>query len=158
MNGLPNPDVIPPIREEVDEDDLRQIIYVLPTDPRTNRVMLTTSLKDEDDKWALPKCDSDSHENQDADVHRETYEQTGVRGQIVGLVGSFYECSKKTGKPKSHIKVYELQIDELIKKWPGKKKRDRRWFTLEEALSIFYEKPYLVQSFRMTTLVNELKK
>lgn len=54
----------------------------------------------------------------------------GVRGQIVGLVGSFYECSKK-GKPKSHIKVYELQIDELIKKWPGRKKRDRRWVSLK---------------------------
>lgn len=49
-----------------------------------------------------------------------------MRGQIIGLVGSFYECNNK-GKPKSHIKVYELQIDELIKKWPGKKKRERRW-------------------------------
>ena len=52
--------------------------------------------------------------------------QAGVRGQIVGLVGSFYECGKK-GKPKSHIKIYELQIDELFKKWPNKKKRERRW-------------------------------
>lgn len=50
----------------------------------------------------------------------------GVRGQVIGCVGSFYECGKK-GKPKSHIKVYELQIDELIKKWPGKKKKNRSW-------------------------------
>ncbi|KAG2228606.1 hypothetical protein INT48_003836 [Thamnidium elegans] len=147
---------IPTLVDEVDEDELRQIIYVLPTDPRTNRVMLTSSLKGEDEDWVLAKCEAESHENQDADVHRETYEQVGVRGQIVGLVGSFYECSKK-GKPKSHIKVYELQIDELIKKWPGRKKRDRRWFTLEEVLNIVSEKPYLVQSFQMTTLVNELR-
>lgn len=52
--------------------------------------------------------------------------KAGVRGQIVGLVGSFYECGKK-GKPKSHIKIYELQIDELFKKWPDKKRRERRW-------------------------------
>lgn len=92
----------------------------------------------------------ESHENQEPEVHREVYEQgnldfhllrtrgclllnmkpyiakAGVRGQIVGLVGSFYECGKK-GKPKSHIKIYELQIDELFKKWPDKKRRERRW-------------------------------
>jgi uncharacterized membrane protein len=55
--------------------------------------MLTSSLKDDDDKWVLvkfililimimlfmyflkAKCEVESHEHQEADVHRETYEQ-----------------------------------------------------------------------------------
>ncbi|KAG2200935.1 hypothetical protein INT47_003170 [Mucor saturninus] len=153
MSNEPDQHEPRPSFDDIDEDDLRQIVYILPTDPRTKRVMFTASLKDEEKKWVPAKCDVDSYINQEADVHRETYEQVGVRGQIVGLVGSFYECSKK-GRPKSHIKIYELQIDELIKKWPARKKRDRRWFTLEEALSIVANKPYLTQSFEMTTLVN----
>lgn len=136
---------------EIDESELKQIIYGLPIDPRANRIMLTCSSKDEDDEWALPKSEVESHENQEVDVHREVYEQAGVRGQVIGCVGSFYECGKK-GKPKSHIKVYELQIDELIKKWPGKKKKNRSWFTYDEVLTVVADKPYLIESLKMSSL------
>ncbi|CAO3645701.1 unnamed protein product [Mucor hiemalis] len=115
--------------------------------------MLTAGIKNDIEKWELAKCEAESHENQEADVHREVYEQVGVRGEIIGLVGSFYKCNDK-GRPKSHIKIYELQINELIKKWPARKKRDRRWFNLEEVSSIMSHKPYLLQSFQMTTLMN----
>jgi hypothetical protein len=70
--------------------------------------------------------------------------KAGVRGQVIGCVGSFYECGKK-GKPKAHIKVYELQIDELIKKWPGKKKRNRSWVSdINLQYSAFSDSFYLV--------------
>lgn len=142
-----------PATEVIDEDELKQIIYILPVDPRTNRIMLTAGLKDDVEKWELAKCEVESHENQEADVHREVYEQVGVRGEIIGLCGSFYKCNN-LGKPKTHIKIYEFQINELIKKWPLRKKRDRRWFNLEEVSSIMSHKPYLLQSFQMTTLMN----
>ncbi|KAG2213734.1 hypothetical protein INT46_009882 [Mucor plumbeus] len=142
-----------PVFLDIDEDELKQVIYGLPIDPRTNRIMLTSAKDKEQQKWVLPKCEVNSHENQEADVYRETYEQAGVRGQIVGLVGSFYECGKK-GKPKSHIKIYELQIDELFKKWPDKKKRERRWFSYQEVLEILANKPYLIESLQQTSFAN----
>ncbi|CAO0794637.1 unnamed protein product [Mucor circinelloides] len=142
-----------PVFLDIDEDELKQVIYGLPIDPRSNRIMLTSIKDKEQEKWVLPKCEVESHENQEADVHREVYEQAGVRGQIVGLVGSFYECGKK-GKPKSHIKIYELQIDELFKKWPEKKRRERRWFSYQEVLEILGNKPYLIESLQETCFAN----
>ncbi|KAI9469773.1 MAG: hypothetical protein EXX96DRAFT_381006 [Benjaminiella poitrasii] len=142
-----------PQSEPINEDELKQIIYCLPIDPRTNRVILTSLLnKEKEGKWVLPKCEVNSHERQEAEVLRETYEQAGVRGQVIGVVGSFYECSKNGQKLKTHIKVYELQVDEMFKKWPEKKRRDRRWFTLEEVLGIVAKKPYLIQSIRESSL------
>ncbi|KAI7902097.1 uncharacterized protein BX663DRAFT_511731 [Cokeromyces recurvatus] len=114
--------------------------------------MLTSLINKEEEKWALPKCEVDSYTHQEADVHRETYEEAGVKGQIIGVVGSFYESDKSGQKIKAHIRVYELQVDEIFKKWPEKKKRDRRWFSLEEILSIFAKKPFLIQSIRMSSL------
>ncbi|KAF1803669.1 hypothetical protein V8B55DRAFT_1507427 [Mucor lusitanicus] len=142
-----------PVFLDIDEDELKQVIYGLPIDPRSNRIMLTSMKDKEQEKWVLPKCEVESHENQEPEVHREVYEQAGVRGQIVGLVGSFYECGKK-GKPKSHIKIYELQIDELFKKWPDKKRRERRWFSYQEVLELLANKPYLIESLQQTCFAN----
>ncbi|KAI8637648.1 hypothetical protein BD408DRAFT_424180 [Parasitella parasitica] len=142
-----------PLFLDVNEDELKQIIYGLPIDHRTNRIMLISKKDKEKEKWVLPKSEVDSHENQEADVIREIYEQVGVRGQIVGLVGSFYESGKK-GKPKSHIKVYELRIDELFKKWPQKKEKDRRWFSYQEVSKILDNKPYLIEALQQTCFAN----
>lgn len=56
----------------------------------------------------------------------QTVPVAGVRGRITRYVGNYYEYTKK-GSAKTRFWVYELEIQEILKKWPEKKKRERRW-------------------------------
>jgi hypothetical protein len=50
----------------------------------------------------------------------------GVRGNITRHIGTFVETTKK-GNVKAKHWIYEMLITEILKKWPEKKKRERRW-------------------------------
>jgi hypothetical protein len=45
---------------------------------------------------------------------------------MIGYVGEVVECDENN-QPKIHHLFYELQIDEIAKKWPWKKEKHRRW-------------------------------
>lgn len=59
----------------------------------------------------------------------------GVRGTITRQLGTFVETTKK-GNVKAHHWIYEMHINEIMKKWPEKKKRERRWVGLVCLLTI----------------------
>jgi hypothetical protein len=60
------------------------------------------------------------------------FSQAGVRGTITRQIGTFVETTKK-GTAKAHHCIFEMHINEIMKKWPEKKKRERRW------VSVLYE-------------------
>jgi hypothetical protein len=49
-----------------------------------------------------------------------------------------------------------MDIASVEKKFPEKKKRERRWFTFEEALVVSQDLPYLHQALCASSLANQL--
>ena len=45
-----------------------------------------------------------------------------------------------------------MEIEEIAKKFPEKKKRDRRWFTLEESLQVTKDHPYIQEALMKSSL------
>ncbi|KAG2188865.1 hypothetical protein INT44_004005 [Umbelopsis vinacea] len=133
-----------------DEDNVRQVAGCIPIDLRTNRVLLITSSKHEG-VWVLPKGGWENDETQAQAAARETWEEAGVRGTIARQIGTFVETTKK-GTAKAHHCIFEMHINEILKKWPEKKKRERRWFTFDEALIVTASKPYMQEALRSSSL------
>jgi hypothetical protein len=81
---------------------------------------------------------------------RETWEEAGIKGHITCQLGVFVERSKK--KIRAHHWIYEFEISEIVKKYPERKKRDRRWFTYEEALLATQNNDYIQEAIRMSSI------
>lgn len=45
-----------------------------------------------------------------------------------------------------------MEIYEIVKKFPERKKRDRRWFTYEEAMLATQNNPYIQEAIRVSIL------
>ncbi|KAG0749557.1 hypothetical protein G6F57_003375 [Rhizopus arrhizus] len=135
----------------VDENDVRQVAGCLPLDIKNHRVLLISSRK-KNNAWVLPKGGWESDETQQHAAQRETWEEAGIKGTIVKQLGVFEERTKKKGKLKAHHWIFEMHIDEVVKKFPERKKRERRWFTLEEALIVTKKHRYIQEALLCSSL------
>ncbi|KAG0170179.1 hypothetical protein DFQ28_002244 [Apophysomyces sp. BC1034] len=136
-------------QDMVDDNNIRQVAGCLPIDPVNKRFLLISSRKNVN-TWVLPKGGWETNETQEQAALRETWEEAGIKGNITRHVGVFAEKTKK-GKVKAHHWIYELEIQEVVKKFPEKKKRERRWFTYDEAL-LATRAPYIHEAIRMSSL------
>ncbi|KAI8876360.1 hypothetical protein K501DRAFT_338135 [Backusella circina FSU 941] len=135
--------------------DLRTVIHCLPIDPRTNRIVLILSKRDEDAEWSFPnefKDQDDIDDKNDDILSRITGEQVGISGPIIGNLGQVFECDENNQPIIQHL-FYELQIDEIAKKWPWKKDKHRRWFTLEQAEDALEYDDFYLEAIRNSSLV-----
>ncbi|KAF7729015.1 hypothetical protein EC973_005046 [Apophysomyces ossiformis] len=139
-------------QDVVDDNNIRQVAGCLPIDPVNKRFLLISSRKNVN-TWVLPKGGWETDETQEQAALRETWEEAGVKGNITRHIGVFAERTKK-GKVKAHHWIYELEIQEVVKKFPEKKKRERRWFTYDEAL-LAARAPYIHEAIRMSSLAPE---
>ena len=74
-----------------------------------------------------PKGGWEVDESQQHAAQRETWEEAGIKGTITKQLGVFEERTKKKRKLKAHHWIFEMQINEVVKKFPERKKRERRW-------------------------------
>jgi 8-oxo-dGTP pyrophosphatase MutT (NUDIX family) len=98
------------------------------------RILLVTSL--ETKRWILPKgwplAGRAAHEAAAA----EAYEEGGIVGHVgTEPIGSFdYSKRRKRGKPvPCRVEVFPLEVTAERESWPEQGRRERRWFTPEEA-------------------------
>ncbi|KAI8372239.1 NUDIX hydrolase domain-like protein [Choanephora cucurbitarum] len=136
-------------KDVTDSHNVRQVAGCLPIDPVSKRVILISSSKNPDN-WVIPKGGWETDETQEHAALRETWEESGIKGRIIRHLGTFVERKKK--KVKAHHWIYELQIDEIVKKYPERKKRDRRWFTYEEALIATKNNRYIQDAIRLSSI------
>ncbi|KAI8971911.1 NUDIX hydrolase domain-like protein [Mycotypha africana] len=134
-----------------DENDIRQVAGCLPLDLPNRRVLLITSRKKKN-AWVLPKGGWEQDETQQHAAQRETWEEAGVKGRITRQLGVFEERTKGKNKLKAHHWIFEMHIDEVVKKWPERKKRDRRWFTFQEALIATRKHRYIQEALMHSSL------
>ncbi|KAI8369428.1 NUDIX hydrolase domain-like protein [Radiomyces spectabilis] len=135
-------------QDVLDENNVRQVAGCLPIDTVNRRFMLISSSKVKG-KWVLPKGGWESNESQAHAALRETWEEAGLKGRITRQLGVFAEKTKYGVK--AHHWIFEMEIKEVAKKFPEKKKRERRWFTYEEAL-VVVRAPFLLEAIRMSSL------
>jgi len=93
-------------------------------------ILLITSLKKKN--WIVPKGYLEFNLTPFESAKKEAYEEAGVLGSNETLeVGSF-----KLDKPIGHcmIKVFTMEVYEVLEDYPEKNDRKRKWFTPEEAV------------------------
>lgn len=140
--------------QQVYEQNIRQIAGCIPINYKTNKVLVISSSKYED-VWVLPKGGWECDETKEEAAIRETYEEGGVKGRVVGLLGSFIHCDSY-GYPKGNVWFYELEVKTVMEDWPEKDFRQRKWCSLEEALYLLRFKPYMQQALLSSSIATKL--
>ncbi|KAI9481457.1 MAG: NUDIX hydrolase domain-like protein [Benjaminiella poitrasii] len=138
-------------QDVVDANNIRQVAGCLPLDLNNRRVLLISSRKNIN-AWVLPKGGWERDETQKHAAQRETWEEAGIKGTITRSLGIFEERTQKKRHLKAHHWIFEMNIEEIAKKFPEKKKRERRWFTFEESLIATQDHPYIQQAILKSSL------
>ncbi|KAF9972920.1 hypothetical protein BGZ73_003892 [Actinomortierella ambigua] len=127
-------------KQEYSAEGSRYVAGCVPVDKRGRRILLVSSSKNEGE-WVLPKGGWENDESEEEAAARETWEEAGAIGRITAHLGEYdHKIDKRTGVPDSIFIFFELEVQRLEDKWPEMKKRERRWFTFEEARAIASKK------------------
>jgi 8-oxo-dGTP pyrophosphatase MutT (NUDIX family) len=98
------------------------------------RVLLITSR--DTGRWVTPKGWPMRNRTDPEAAAREAYEEAGIRGDIAAKPIGHYTYMKWLGKGRSIpclVRVYPLQVNEMLKSYPETKQRRKKWFRPEKA-------------------------
>jgi ADP-ribose pyrophosphatase YjhB (NUDIX family) len=98
-------------------------------DAENLEVLLITSLNSR--RWIIPKGNIDKGEAVADAAKREALEEAGVRGRVHGRTERTYSY-ERDGR-KHVVSVLPLEVDALEEQWPDRQKRERHWFSAQEA-------------------------
>lgn len=121
------------------------IPYIL--DHGVKQVVLITSKSSK--KWVIPKGVIERFMSPEESAAKEALEEAGVMGDVSSEIIAEYEYSKWDGI--CHVKVYPLEVSEILDTWDEMEKRERRLVEaskaivivkpeLQKVMQIFYEK------------------
>lgn len=80
--------------------------------------------------WVYPKGGVEKHLSSKASAAKEVYEEAGVAGQILSMLGS-YTYTKQDRK--QNVLMYAMHYSNDTPDWPEKALRKRKWFSLKDA-------------------------
>jgi len=89
--------------------------------------------------WGIPKGRVEPGEALEQTALRESLEEAGIRGRLVGAAIGTYEY-RKQGRP-CVVAVYLLEVHEERGIWHEFAYRERKWVTLAEALTLLSRHP-----------------
>lgn len=98
------------------------------------RVLLVTSR--ETRRWILPKGKPEKRMAPHAVAAHEAYEEAGVRGTVADKPFATFASTKRLSSGREipcEIRVYLLQVEETLDRWPEMHERERRWVTPGQA-------------------------
>ena len=97
------------------------------------RVMLITSLGTR--RWILPKGNIEPGLTIRESAEFEAFEEAGVMGNLhASSIGSYsYEKLDEDEGITHHVKVFPLEVSQVLDEFPDHQKRERQWMTIEEA-------------------------
>lgn len=108
------------------------------------KVVLITTTPKENNNWIFPKGHVEMRMTPSDSAAKEAYEEAGVTGQINPNLFAEYEHKKWGGT--MCIKVYLMEVTQILDTWPEMDKRNRKILPLSEAIKI-------VQSSQQSVLI-----
>jgi len=100
------------------------------------KVVLVTT-KPNKKNWIFPKGQIEMGMTAQASAAKEALEEAGVVGEVSNVVFDDYQQHKWGGQ--TQVKVYLLSVTALLDRWQDMRERDRRIFSLDEALDIIHQ-------------------
>jgi 8-oxo-dGTP pyrophosphatase MutT (NUDIX family) len=100
------------------------------------KVVLVTT-KPNKKNWIFPKGQVEMGMTAQASAAKEALEEAGVVGEVSNVVFDDYQQHKWGGQ--TQVKVYLLSVTALLDRWQDMRERDRRIFSLDEALDIIHQ-------------------
>ena len=94
-------------------------------------VLLITSLKKK--KWVIPKGFIEFNLSPFESAKKEAYEEAGVIGSNETIELGYFGNQKSIGI--CHVKVYAMEVTEMLDEYPEMIQRQRKWFKIQEASS-----------------------
>ena len=99
-------------------------------------VLLITSIKKK--KWIIPKGFVEFNLTPFESAKKEAYEEAGVYGTNETIELGHFENQKTIGI--CHVKVFAMEVIEVLEEYPDKEKRKRKWFALKDAANNVHTK------------------
>ncbi len=94
-------------------------------------VLLITSVKKK--KWVIPKGFIEFNLSPFESAKKEAYEEAGILGTNETIELGYFGNQKSIGI--CHVKVYAMEVIEMLDEYPEKIQRNRKWFNIKEAAS-----------------------
>lgn len=106
-------------------------------------ILLITSKRRK--RWIIPKGIIEQHVSPQESAAKEALEEAGVRGRVHATPIGEYEYDKWHGTCK--VKVFPMEVTEILGQWLESGFRHRKWVSPEEAAALVDE-PELKQIIR----------
>jgi len=120
-------------------------IGLIPFDVERDKiaVLLVTSMARR--RWILPKGNVKNKEKAVAAVHREAFEEAGIKGIVLEQFPMTLPIGKSISKSvvKAPVTYYPFLVTEQLDAWPERDKRQRHWALLKDSDRAVYREDYI---------------
>ena len=90
------------------------------------------------DKWGIPKGLVEDGLSASESAQKEAFEEAGIYGKVYKPSLGKYSIKKWDGK--CRIKVFAMEVTQILDKWPEDILRRRQWYSVEEASALVRNK------------------
>ena len=108
------------------------------------KVVLVTTKPKKNNNWIFPKGQVELNMTAFDSAAKEAYEEAGVTGKINPVQFDEYQHKKWGGN--MTVKVYTLEVSQILDQWPEMRERNRQIVPLDKAIE-------LVQAVQKDTLI-----
>ena len=99
-------------------------------------ILLITNKKK--DKWGIPKGLVEAKLSASESAQKEAFEEAGIYGKIYKPALGKYSIKKWEGK--CRIKVFAMEVTQILDNWPEDILRKRQWYSVDEAAGMVKNK------------------
>ncbi|RCI14342.1 hypothetical protein L249_6066 [Ophiocordyceps polyrhachis-furcata BCC 54312] len=129
----------------------RLVAGVVPLSPDQKYVLLIQSTRRKG--WVLPKGGWETDESCEEAATREAWEEAGITINIDFDLGHIDEKRPpKSSKERARYAFFQATVLNEMDDWPEKHKRERKWFTLAQALEALDARPELQEALRRSSI------
>lgn len=105
---------------------------VIPYRMRNGTVEVMLVSRTHSGNWGIPKGGLEPDMTKKESAANEAFEEAGLVGNPKKKIGSYKYTKGSTGRQQT-VNVYAMKVKKVLNKWLEDHRRERRWFTIDEA-------------------------